>query len=108
MNGSKFATKLSVFLVLITLVGLPVASRAAAPEGQHRPGQLHTTALPEVRVTAQVDNGVRSTLHGHVPGALRRATDLGRIAPGTPAAHMVMVLQSSDAQKAELRRVLDE
>jgi hypothetical protein len=49
---------------------------------------------------------VRTTLRGHVSGALRKAQDLGRLDSSTPAEHLVMVLQSSDAQKAELRRVL--
>jgi subtilase family serine protease len=61
-----------------------------------------------MRVIAKIDNSRRIVLSGHLPGALRRAKDLGRLSSSTPVEHMIMVLQPSDEQKAELRRVLDE
>lgn len=47
-------------------------------------------------------------LRGHVSGALRHAVDLGHIPASTQAQHLVMTLTSSDEQKRELRKVLDE
>jgi Pro-kumamolisin, activation domain/Bacterial Ig-like domain (group 3) len=69
---------------------------------------VHTNAVPVARVTAQVDNAKRTTLYGHVPGALRSAKDQGRINPNTAAPGMIMVLRSSEEQKKEIRKVIDE
>ncbi|MGB8014143.1 MAG: Ig-like domain repeat protein [Terriglobales bacterium] len=69
---------------------------------------IRTSAVPKVRVTSRVDNGKRTTLYGHVPVALRRATDQGRLDPSTRSSHMIMVLKSDDEQKRELRRIIDE
>jgi hypothetical protein len=71
-------------------------------------GQIHTTAAPTIRVTAPINENKRATLYGHVPNALKHAVDMGRVDPSTPSEHMVMVLKSSDEQKHELRRILDE
>jgi hypothetical protein len=71
-------------------------------------GHIQTTAAPEIRVIGKVDDSKRTTLWGHVPGAIHSATDLGRLDPNTPAEHMLMVLKSSEEQKHELRRILDE
>ena len=80
----------------------------SASRAEMKPGQIHTTAVPTVRVTARIDETRRSTLYGHLPGALKHAIDMGRVDPLTPSEHMVMVLKSSDEQKHELRRILDE
>ena len=69
---------------------------------------VHTNAVPVARVTAKVDNAQRTTLFGHVPGALRTAKDQGRINPNTAAPGMIMVLRSSEEQKHEIRKVIDE
>src|SRR5271154_5061488 len=69
---------------------------------------VHTSATPKVRVTAPVDNGKRTTLYGHVPGAARRASDLGHLDPSTRSERMIMVLKSDEQQKREMRRVIDE
>jgi hypothetical protein len=84
------------------------ASPSSAGQKTHLPGNIHTTAVPVVRITAKVDDSKRVMVHGHVPGALRRAMDMGHLASSTPAQNMIMVLQSSEDQKRELRRVLDE
>ncbi|MFZ0479115.1 MAG: Ig-like domain repeat protein [Terriglobales bacterium] len=70
--------------------------------------EIHTTAKPQVRVTTRVDNSKRTTLYNHVPGAIRMSKDLGRVDPGTPTGRVIMVLNSDDEQKRELRRVIDE
>src|SRR5271155_384593 len=69
---------------------------------------VHTSAAPKVRVTAPVDSTKRTTLYGHVPGAARRANDLGHVDPTTRSERMIMVLKSDEQQKRELRRVIDE
>ncbi len=70
--------------------------------------KITTTAHPEVRVTQKVDNSKRTTLYGHVSGAIRTATDLGRQEPSTPSPGMLMILKSSEDQKKEIRKVIDE
>jgi hypothetical protein len=108
MGNPKFPVRLILPLVFAAVSILPALAGTVAPPSQPLAGHIHTAASPEVRVTRKVENSVRTTLRGHVSGALRKAQDLGRLDSSTPAEHLVMVLQSSDAQKAELRRVLDE
>jgi len=108
MTGSKLATKLAMFFAFAAIISVPVLSQSTASKNAPAPGHIRTTAVPVARVIAKVDNSQRTRLSGHVPGALRKAVDLGRVDPSTPAEHMVMVLQSSDEQKRELRRILDE
>jgi subtilase family serine protease len=67
-----------------------------------------TNAHPTARVTAKIDNAKRTILPGHVSGAVRVSTDLGRQHPATPAPGMIMVLKSSEQQKHDLRKVIDE
>jgi len=106
MGNPKFPVRLILPLVFAAVSILPALAGTVAPPSQPLAGHIHTAASPEVRVTRKVENSVRTTLRGHVSGALRKAQDLGRLDSSTPAEHLVMVLQSSDAQKAELRRVL--
>jgi Pro-kumamolisin, activation domain/Bacterial Ig-like domain (group 3) len=70
--------------------------------------KVTTAARPEVRVTKKVENDKRATLYGHVSGAIRTATDLGRQEPSTPSPGMIMVLKSSEEQKREIRKLVDE
>src|SRR5580700_4174021 len=69
---------------------------------------VNTKAHPVARVTKKVDDSKRTTLYGHVPGALRRAADMGRLDPNTPSPGMIMVLKSDENQKREIRRIIDE
>ena len=108
MSGSKSTLKLAVSLAIASIVSLPALSQSAAPRSAPAPGNIHTMAVPTPRVIGKVDNGQRTTLYGHVPGALRAAVDMGRVDPNTPAEHLVMALKSSDEQERELRRLLDE
>jgi Pro-kumamolisin, activation domain/Bacterial Ig-like domain (group 3) len=70
--------------------------------------KITTSARPEARVTKKVDNSKRTTLYGHVSGATRIATDLGRQEPNTPSPGMLMILKSTEDQKREIRKVIDE
>ena len=70
--------------------------------------RVTTNAHPEVRVTAKIDNAKRTVLHGHVSSAVRTAIDMGRQDPRTPSPGMIMVLNSSEEQKNEIRKVIDE
>jgi hypothetical protein len=70
--------------------------------------EVHTTATPKVRVTTPVDNTKRTTLHGHVPAAVRHGSNLGRVDASTRSERMILLLKSDEDQKRELRRVLDE
>jgi len=108
MFGTKLTTKLAMFFAIAAIVCLPALSQSTAPKSTPAPGHIHTTAVPTARVIAKVDNSLRTTLPGHLPAALSKAKDMGRIASSTSAQHLVMVLKSSDQQKSELRRVLDE
>lgn len=118
MTNSKFFRNLAGLLALAALTTFTVLAQTTAP-GKVAPkpevakpapitGHIRTTAAPEIRVVSRVDNAKRTMLYGHVPGVLRAAADLGRLDPTTPAEHMVMVLRSSDVQRAELHRVLDQ
>ena len=95
LRSARFVSLLSVLFFLLATLTTSFAA-------------IHTSAVPQVRVTAKVDITKRATLPGHVPPAVRSAVDLGRIDPSTPAQHLVMVLKSSDAQKREIRRVIDQ
>jgi hypothetical protein len=89
---------LSSLVVLLFLAAVSTTTFAA----------VHTTVVPKARVTSQVDNTKRVTLYGHVPSALLKAKDMGRLDPKTPAEHLILVLKSSEEQKREIRRIIDE
>ena len=91
--------RIPVCLALCLLLLSPLAMFGAG---------VHTNAMPVARVTAKIDNGKRITLVGHLPSAVRRSTDLGRLPANTPVGSMIMLLQSSPEQKHELRKVLDQ
>src|ERR1700677_4630599 len=93
-----YVRALSLVCVLSFLAAISTATFAS----------VHTSASPKVRVTARIDNTKRTVLHGHVPGAVRHASDMGLVAPATVSEHMTMLLKSDENQKRELRRVLDE
>ncbi len=89
---------LSFLVVLFFLAGISTTTFAS----------IHTTVVPKARVTTQVDNSKRVILHGHVPHSLRKATDMGRVDPSTPAQHLIMMLKPDEHQRRELRRIIDE
>ncbi|MFZ1133122.1 MAG: Ig-like domain repeat protein [Terriglobales bacterium] len=70
--------------------------------------KIATSAQPEVRVTKKIDTFKRTILPGHVSAAIRSANDLGRQDARTPSPGMILVLKSSEEQKREIRRVIDE
>jgi sugar lactone lactonase YvrE len=80
---------------------------AFAADGPQKATKAQTDALPQARVIAPVDNSRRATLAGHVPRTLKNASDAGRVAPSTPAEHLIMTLKSSSEQEREIRRVID-
>ena len=65
-------------------------------------------AQAAVRVVAPVDNAQRTTLHGGTPALVSRSFDQGRLADSAPASQMVLVLQRSAAQQAQLDQALAE
>jgi len=67
-----------------------------------------TSAHPVARVTRKVDNNNRIILHGHVPTAIQKATDLGRLPGNTPMKHVIMVLKADPEQEHQLRVVIDQ
>lgn len=89
-----------VFVAMLTLA-LALVSQAVF-------ATVFTSAHPVARVTKKVDNSRRAILPGHVPAALRRATDLGRLDSTIQSNHMIMVLRSDEQQKREIRRIIDE
>ncbi len=91
---------LFVFVVLCALLLVSLSQVVFA--------KITTIAHPEVRVAKKVDNTKRATLYGHVSGAIRSATDLGRQEPSTSSPGMLMILKSSEEQKKEIRKILDE
>ena len=88
-------SSLIVLLALLALVGESFA-------------EVRTTIAPQVRITKPLSNAKRTTLFGHTPKALNRASKLGRVDPGTPAQHLILALKSSQQQEREARRVIDE
>lgn len=67
-----------------------------------------TNAHPVARVTKKIDSSKRTVLYGHVPGAVRRATDMGRLPGNTPMKHVIMVLQPDPDQEHQLRIAIDQ
>ena len=90
-------------VLFLAMVALLVASLS-----QVMFARITTTAQPEARITKRVDNSKRTILYGHVSSALRTAQDMGRQDPRTPSPGMIMVLKSSENQKREIRKVIDE
>ncbi len=95
-------------LVPSTFVFLAMFALLFASLSQVVFARVATAVRPEVRITKKVDVSKRATLYGHVSGAVRSATDLGRQDPSTASPGMLMVLKSSEEQKKEIRKVIDE
>ncbi len=98
-KSPAFSVRVFSFFLLVIFVGMISATVFA---------EVHTNAAPQVRVTAPVDNSKRTTLYGHVPGALQHASKLGHVIPSTPAQHLILTLKPSPEQEREARRVIDE
>jgi len=101
MRTTTFPTTRILFGLLVlflTFASLP--PRALA--------DVQTTAAPQIRVTAPVDNAKRTTLNGHVPDVFRDATKMGHVDPSTPAKHLLIMLKSSPEQEREIRRIINE
>ena len=79
------------------LAALPLASSA----------QLHVSARPEVRVVAQVDSKVKTTLTGNVPTSVAQGVIAGRLSSETQLQHVMLMLKPSDTQIAALHTLLD-
>ena len=86
-----------VFALILFIAGTALAQ--AAPR---------TNAVPTARITTAINNTQRTPMHHTVPHLINGAQDLGRVAPSTPAQHMLLVLKSSDQQSYALHRLLDE
>jgi hypothetical protein len=59
------------------------------------------------RITAQVDENVRTTLQGNTPFQVAKATDLGVVPESTAASHLLLVLKRTDEQQTQLRSTVD-
>jgi hypothetical protein len=59
------------------------------------------------RITAQIDDNARTTLHGNTPFQVAKATDLGVVPEATAASHLLLVLKRTDAQQTQLRSTVD-
>ena len=85
-------------VLLLVLAALP-ASLAA---------QTRVTAQPVARVKAAIDDRDRVVIAGHVPPAVRGATDVGRLPRATAMSHLIMVLRPSVEQDHALATLLDQ
>ncbi len=70
--------------------------------------RVMTSAVPTPRITKKVDIARRTILPGHVSSAVHTSTDLGRQHAKTPSPGMLLILKSSEEQKQEIRKVIDE
>jgi hypothetical protein len=70
--------------------------------------QVHTSALPAVRVTGKVNNAVTQMLPNTHPAVVSRAVIGARVAASTSLSHLRLVLSSSDAQTAALTELMAE
>lgn len=69
----------------------------------HVAAQQKTAAAPTPNlVTAEINDQVRTTLHGSVSPLLKQATDLGSLSGGQTLNRMVLVLEPTDAQQQKL------
>ncbi len=68
-------------------------------------GAQTSAVLP--RVTARVDDGVLTRLHGNVHPLARAQYDQGAVADSQPMHRMLLLLQRSPAQEAALKRLVD-
>ena len=69
--------------------------------------QANVTHAP-ARVTSEVNDAVRVTLHGSVTGAARPEFDLGPVDAATPMTHVRLLLQRSPQQEAALEKYMAE
>ncbi|MGA3193455.1 MAG: protease pro-enzyme activation domain-containing protein [Terriglobales bacterium] len=91
--------------VFVSLIALLVVSLLLTPAMFAR---VTTSVAPTPRVTKKVDATQRTAIPGHVSAAVKMANDLGRQHPDTPSPGMLMILKSSEEQKREIRKVIDE
>ena len=70
--------------------------------------RVMTNAAPSARVTKKIDVSKRTVLPGHVSTAVHGSADLGRQHPKTQSPGMLLILKSSEEQKQEIRKVIDE
>jgi subtilase family serine protease len=66
-----------------------------------------SVATPSL-VTTEVNEQLRTTLHGSVASQLKTATDLGAMPANRKLNRMVMVLKPTDAQQKDLRSLIQE
>ena len=99
-----------LFVASVSTEMFAASAKAEAPKAAAiaKSGVIKTEAMPAIRVTKPVDDTKRSAIYGHTPKGLRHATKLGRVAPNTPAQHLIMMLKSSPEQEREARKVIDE
>jgi len=71
---------------------------------------LPITAFSQVRsqITAKIDAGNRADLTRSIPARALAATDLGRVSTNLPMNDMLLMLQSSDAQKQALESFMTD
>lgn len=60
------------------------------------------------RVTAAVDNNVRTTLKGNTPFQVQASSDRGALPDSTPANSMLIVLKRSETQEMQLRQTMND
>ena len=92
----RISVSLVTFLLMFVLLSQALFARVT------------TSAAPTPRVTKKVDVTKRTILPGHVSSAVRVATDLGRQHPETASPGMLLILKSSEDQKREIRKVIDQ
>ena len=99
-----------LFVASVSTEMFAASAKAEAPKAAAiaKSGVIKTEAMPAIRVTKPVDDTKRSAIYGHTPKGLRHATKLGRVAPNTPAQHLILMLKSSPEQEREARKVIDE
>ncbi len=94
-------TPILLLSLLLSLAALPILPAALA-------AQAHVTAQPVPRVKAAIDDHDRVVISGHVPPAVRGATDAGRLLRTRAMNHLIMVLRPSVEQDHALAMLLDQ
>lgn len=67
-----------------------------------------STMAQQNRVTVRIDNSRRTTLAGHIHLNARAENDQGRVSPSLALSYVTLALSQTDAQKADLARLLTE
>jgi len=97
-----------LFLYVIVCGMTSMAQTSSGNNGAGGLGYLSCQPLTVARVTADVDDSVRTTLYGNVHRLAQAQYDQGRVDDGLPLEHIILMLQRTPEQEQALNTRIDQ